>query len=527
MDDTNEKKVENALIGMAKLLKATCYYPDGHPSLNGAIKQAIQLFNAVTATSHEPLVLSVSRHGFLIDTHPVKTKNPLPEALAQRFFYHKIKVLTVFDDLRGHHLLDFARLVSNEPATIVAQGGITTLLDRQLISTIAVNEMNLTAAINRKQNLEFQQTSEVNFASDNSTGSLNATTDVLQIKEQTDSIKSLLQRLDAILHNPVPEKENQFLKLLGHLTRNMRLTLQGNIPQQTLPAFQQIDLWLQNTSLDKRYITVLKQALRSLSTRETVNLLIDETINTSKQATSRRIISELDNNIINFLIDRLAIELNHKLRKFINQLLINQGEKAFSPLIDSLGDERWFVVRNAIAILAESRDKQLIPIFVKQLQHQDARVVNEAIRALARIKSTESSQALIHQLNTDTGNFPLQIILALGALGDPIAVQPLIHIATQFDPTLNKKGLIKVAIVALGEIGDPKAIPTLLHLLQKTKIIKRNEYNEIRCQAATALSHFKDEASLKALQRASKGHQRTLATAARHALRLRGESSDA
>lgn len=521
MNSAVEQKIENALIGLSKLLKAVCYYPDGHPSLNNAVTEAVRLFADVTTPTNEPLVLGVSRQEFFANDLALRTTNPLPKALAQRLFYHKIKMLTVFPDLKDRHLLDFSRLVSSEPATIVAQGGINAMMDHQTISTISVNELNLAAATARKNSLEQggTSTSTSSFAADN-----NGAGDGFRAQSHTASIQKILQQLDIILHKPAAEHEQAFLKLLSQLTGTLRQTMHTPAHAQVLLTFQQIDLWLQNSSLDQRFVAVLKQAIRSMGDNSTIDLLIDDATTTKKLVTARHIISEFNDDICPILIERLSTELNHKLRKFISQLLIDRGEKAYVPLIKSLKDERWFVVRNAIAILGESRDESLIPNFVTKLHHQDARVVNEAIRALARIRSTESSQALLNFLGDGEGEFSLQIILALGALGDPVAVPPLIRIATRSDPMLHNKALIKAAIGSLGEIGDPAAVVPLMRILKRIKILKRAEYNEIRCQAATSLANFSDSASLKALQQASKSRQRTLATAARQAQRLRGEA---
>lgn len=529
METIKDQRIEDALIGLAKLLKSVSYYPDGHPSLNNAIAQSIKLFSTVKLASQEPLVLIVSRQGFFLDNRQLESKNPLINTLAQRLFFHKIKMLTIFPDLLDRHLLAFARLICEEPVSVITRGGIAELLDQQLIATISVNMLNLSAAANRKQKLEQQQGRGNTAASgDRKQNTIsNAATDIFQDKAHEASIQEILRQLDTILHNPTPETEAPFLRGVGQLNKIVRQLINGDRRMQALPALKQLGCWIQNSSLDKRFIKVLKQALRALGSQELVDLLIDNATDTQQQSLARHLIAELQDDIGTMLITRLSSETNNRLRKFISQLLVYQGEQVFEPLIDSLADERWFVVRNAVAILGESRKERLIPTFADQLNHPDARVVNEAIRALARIKTTASSQALIDHLGSGAGDFPQQIILALGALADPVAVPHLVAIATQSDPLLRKKALTKVAIVALGEIGDPRAVPTLLRLLQRIKLLKRAEYMEIRCQAAAALSSFGDRDSLLALQRASRSAQHNLATAAKQALRQRGEEDNA
>ncbi|MDY0190297.1 MAG: HEAT repeat domain-containing protein [Desulfuromonas sp.] len=528
METIHDQRIEDALIGLAKLLKNVSYYPDGHPSLNNAIAQSIKLFGTVNLASQEPLVLIVSRQGFFLDHGQLESKNPLINTLAQRLFFHKIKRLTLFPDLLDRHLLAFARLICEEPVAIIDKGGIAELLDRQLVSTISINMLNLSAAASRKNKLEQQQgsTSVDGAGKPDQSSSNKASNDIFQSNAHGVSIHELLQQLDGILHQPTKEKEPLFLRTVGQLSKIMRQMINDASRMQTLPALQQLDCWIQNSSLNQRFVNVLKQAVRSLGSQELVDLLIDNASDTPQQNLARHLIAELNSNTGVILIDRLSNETNTRLRKFISQLLVSRGEQVFAPLIASLNNERWFVVRNAVAILGESRDERLVPTFASQLNHSDARVVNEAIRALARIKTTSSSQALIDHLSSGNSDFPQQIILALGALADPIAVPYLTSIATRSDPFLRNKTLTKVAIAALGEIGAPEAVPTLIKLLQRIKLLKRAEYAEIRCQAALTLGSFNDSASLKALQRVSKSSQRNLAAAARQALRQRGEADN-
>ncbi|MEA3465796.1 MAG: HEAT repeat domain-containing protein [Thermodesulfobacteriota bacterium] len=526
MDTIHDQTIEHALIGLTKLLKNVSYYPDGHPSLNLAINQGLQLFSAVTSRNQEALVLSVSRQGFAIDEHPLEIKNPLPKNLAHQLFSHKIKSLTILPGLVDHHLLAFARLLNSEPSVIAAQGGAQDLLDRQRISTIAINELNLAAVRNRQQAIERGQPTPLSSASDSTGGASNnshqPSTQQASAYESTQSLNELIQRLNEILRAPAKKRETLFLQGLTQLIQTLQPIISSGNQKQAISVLRQLDSWIQNPSSPKRYVSVLKQAVQSLGGRPLLDLLMDNVKTASMLGLTRRIISLLDDDISTILVDRLGNEIDPKLRKFISQLLVNMGQRAFVPLINSLDDERWFVVRNAVTILSESRSEQLIPEFINQLHHPDGRVVNEAIRALSRIKVNRSSQELLYQLESGQCDFPNQIILALGALADPIAVPQLLRIATQHDPLLNKKPLIKVAITALGEISDATSARPLIHLMQRFKLLKRKEYNEIRCQAASALGHFNDADSLKALEKASNSAQRNLATAARQALRLHG-----
>ncbi|OEU72687.1 MAG: hypothetical protein BA874_04810 [Desulfuromonadales bacterium C00003068] len=520
MKTTLDQTVENALIGFAKLLKSVSYYPDGHPSLNGAINQSLELFSQITSREQTALTLAVSRQGFSFKETLLLFKSPLPKTLAERLFFHKIKTVTILPDLIDRHLLTFARTLCSEPVAVTAQGGIHEILDQQRVSTIAVNELNLDSILNRKKTLEKNDGGD-DINRHNTSAESNSSP---EISPQEVSLNALLRRLDEILQTPSQKNEGPFLHGLRQLIQSLQQFLARGERHQTVHIIQHIDSWIQNPSAPKRYVTVLSQAVRSISGKPVIDVLIDNATDTKGQNLAQHIISHFNDSLPELLVNRLTEEIDHKLRKFLSQQLIDLGEQAFPALIESLEDERWFVVRNSVAILSENRCEKLIPAFVSHLNHGDGRVVNEAIRALARINAQESSQALISHLKSGVCDFPNQVILALGALGDPICTPELLRIANQRDMYLHEKATTKVAIMALSEIADPESAPSLIHLLQKVKFVKRKEYTEIRCQAALALGRFDDEKSLAVLKKYAKSSQRNLSSAARQALRLRNES---
>ena len=518
MENILEQTVENALISFTKLLKNVSYYPDGHPSLNQAISHSLELFSSITLGNQQELNLTISRQGFTLEGNLLNCKSPLPATLAERLFFHKIKTLTILPELIDQHLLIFARTLCKEPSAIAKEGGITSILDQKRISTIAVNEHNLTAIRERQKSLD---QAKGNGNNQTNTSGINSTP---EISARDVSLNALITRLDEILKSPSQKNESPFLHGLKQLIQALQQFLARGERLQALRVIHQLDTWITQPATPQRYADVLCQAVHSMSDEPLIDLLIENATDCKGQTLAQNIILHLGDNVSTLLLNRLTKEIDNKLRKFLSQLLIDLGEQAFPALIETLEDERWFVVRNSVAILSESRSESLISSFVKQLNHPDGRVVNEAIRALARIKVEESSQALVAHLQSGHCDFPNQVILALGALGDTSCTPELQKIALRHDPFLHEKATTKVAIMAMGEIADPKSAHTLIHLLQRAKFLKRKDYNEIRCQAALALSRFDDYESLTALKRTANSSQRNLASASRQALRLRNET---
>ena len=523
MEGFTDTDLEQALIGWAKLLKNVSYYPNGHPALNDAVKQAVELFLAVLERDNKALALGIKRQQFLVNDHPLLTKNPLPPEVAGRLFAHKIKLLTFLPDLVDRHLLTLCRIITSEPSVIKEQGGVQEQLEQQQVTTIWTNEFDLSAIHSRRKAIEQNSSGSAEKSSAPTSGAHGGSAGQLLDSPEA-SLEQVMYRLQEILLAPSKATETPFLHGLRQLTQSLQRLMGGGQRQKALPILKQLDIWIQNPQSDPRYVRVLRQAVASLASQPLVDLLIDNAKTSQEQHFATRVIMELPTEQIgSLLIQRLSEELDHKLRKFLSQLLVTMGETVFPMLIDSLMDDRWFVTRNAIAILSESRNPQLTEQFIPYLDHPDGRVAKESIRALARIRTEEASQALIAKLESDAYDFPNQIILALGAQADPAAVPPLVRIACQRDTFLNQKSQVRDAILALSEIGTLECSQALIELMERGKLVKRKEYNEIRCQAAAALGNLKDAESLAALQRACQSSNQQLASTARQALRQRTE----
>jgi HEAT repeat protein len=176
------------------------------------------------------------------------------------------------------------------------------------------------------------------------------------------------------------------------------------------------------------------------------------------------------------------------------------------------------VVRNALNILSSRRNPEYIGVFKAQLLHPDTRVANEALAALAAIRHEHAADVLLEYLSMPRCPLAELALLALGAQQDPRAIPLLSQIALQNDHLLKQKKIRLKAIEALGEIRNPDANATLIAIIKKGKIIKRDEYLELRLAAISALGKTAGKEERELLQRMSTSHDPAIVKGARQAL---------
>ena len=135
-------------------------------------------------------------------------------------------------------------------------------------------------------------------------------------------------------------------------------------------------------------------------------------------------------------------------------------------LYDALRDSRWFVVRNAAALLGEMgvehADEELIPL----LHHADERLRVAGARALMRLRTVRSLQALhasIDDANPEVRRlsaaaFGLAGAIVGGGVRPPAArLAAALEIETDADVTLEM-------LAALGRLGSADAVQRLIRI---------------------------------------------------------------
>jgi HEAT repeat protein len=129
--------------------------------------------------------------------------------------------------------------------------------------------------------------------------------------------------------------------------------------------------------------------------------------------------------------------------------LAGMGEKASDVLGTLVHDHRWFVVRNAVLVLGETREPWALPHLTRTLAHPDPRVRRETLIALARIGGEEAAKLVSGMLTDPEPNVREAAALAAGTLGARSAIEPLLATVRDGDDP----GVEVAALRALGRLG--------------------------------------------------------------------------
>lgn len=500
-----------ALAELHKALKAMGFYPAGHPLRAESLRLA---FGALSdAIGEEPLLLAIGKGGFTSSGGEAAVgDNPMVQGLARELFIRRVRRLAFLDDLSLADLESFLSLLTFDHRTIPSVGGMEALMAQRGITTIWVNEIDLTAIGRKRQELRdsFAATGHgppavevplkcspapdaVATPSPLAAGESLAEESLAQAAPSPEDLIAFMAR------EPDDERYRQlaraFVKECGRLQDNgefgrllplLELLLQqandgglGLVRRgSALLAFDQ--------AVGETMIAFLVQRLEAEGGREGERLF--------------PLFFQLGSRAVAPLVARLRCAEGARRLKSLAAALVALGDEASQSVAELLADDRAPVVQAAAEILGEIGARGCEAALRRCLGHPDEGVRREALRGLVRIGGPEAEEALIDCL--DPSRDPLLRHLAavsLGTLRSSRAVEPLLGVVTEGDPFLRTYPLKKDALAALGKIGDRRAVPSLVALLRSRPWFFRRRGEELRCQAAAVLGQIGEPALLPLL----------------------------
>lgn len=202
----------------------------------------------------------------------------------------------------------------------------------------------------------------------------------------------------------------------------------------------------------------------------------------------QRLLSVLGESMIDPLLEVLAAEQDMTARKALIELISSSAHDYIPELGARLGDHRWYLVRNVVAILASTRSPEALPFLQRTLRHADARVRRETIRGLAGIRVALADSMIAAALNDVDVQNVQAAARHLGLIRARSAAPALEQVALGTSIGNHEAAARVEAIGALAKIGAPSSVAVLEALSRKQGLFGGGRDREIRAAAAEALS---------------------------------------
>ncbi|MFN8012345.1 MAG: HEAT repeat domain-containing protein [Holophagaceae bacterium] len=213
---------------------------------------------------------------------------------------------------------------------------------------------------------------------------------------------------------------------------------------------------------------------------------------------------------IRYLVVALGQEGDRHWRGRLLELLRGTGAQAIPPLREALRSSAWYLVRNALNLLADVGDAACAEAVLPHLRHADGRVRRAAVRALWKLLGPACAPALGALLPDTDPETQMEILFGLGQAKAAESAAAVLALA--LDARAPEKLRLR-AFDTLPLLGAATAVAPLAELFKRRKgLFGGAEPFEIRLAAAKALKGIGSPearwALMKAVEAEPKGRER-------------------
>ena len=188
---------------------------------------------------------------------------------------------------------------------------------------------------------------------------------------------------------------------------------------------------------------------------------------------------------------------------------------AVPTLIHLLGDNRWYVARNATDLLGEMRALEAENALLEVVNHREERVRRSVATALARLGTPRAIQAVQQMFHDPVPEVRTHAVQGLGTTKSPRAVSVLAHaLDAETDPEVQA-----VILAALGRQATEEAVARLLKAAEPEGRLFKRKPTALRVSAVQALAEANTPAAIAALRRFAEDKEREVRHTAVRALR--------
>src|SRR3989442_646363 len=179
-------------------------------------------------------------------------------------------------------------------------------------------------------------------------------------------------------------------------------------------------------------------------------------------------------------------------------------------LLHIIDHAEWFVVRNVAELIGELGMEDAVPALGKCLDHPDERVRKAVGLALAKIGTRGAAEPLRRALRDRSQEVRMQVAVGIRGRKSSALAMPLV-VAMEEE---KDEAVVRELILALGRIGSPDAVQALIKWAQPTGRFFGRKPSELRVAAVEALRLAGTPAALGTLEGLSDDGDRAVRDAA-------------
>jgi HEAT repeat protein len=519
------KTVSSIVVDLAKAHSLCEYYPVVHPTLSAALHR---LEDALLATGDD-LHLGVAPGGLSVHGDSVARRSPHVQRMAASLGEHGVHELSLLHQITAESLGRLLSAVALQPRVIAAAGGLPAALTAAGVARVAINGRPVEPA-------RMVVSSEPPAA--RGTGAPLGKTQGALDDVALWSTHDMYQQVQLSARRVETEDLGELRKMLREGADSDRL--------EALQRLEYVAQWCLERGMVDRAVAVLGDlradadgmARRNPATRGSIMMamhrianrnLVEEIVarlgrarTEEDRASLRGVVVALGAEAVTPLVRSLIAASDLSARRAYRDALVELDRVGVPLLEDMVGDERWFVVRNMVGILGEIRSADAVDHFARTIRHGDVRVRRETVIALSKFGGEEAVQQLLVGLADVEPSLRAAAALGLGLTKAGTAVTPLLK---RLGEESDGDAALEI-IRALGRIGDARAVQALAERASGGSLFSRTPL-PIRLEAIRALGEIGGDAARAVIQRQMRDRNEAVRDAALKAIEGKSEQQPA
>lgn len=265
-----------------------------------------------------------------------------------------------------------------------------------------------------------------------------------------------------------------------------------------------------------------EEVLETLHSREFVIETLDalDRFGSDKQEEVRDYILAVGSPFADELINRLAETENMAVRRYYMACLKEMGRNAHEPILERLNDERWYLVRNLIIVLAQHQHPALVKKLYPLIDYPHPRVRQEILKLMYLYNRPRAERQLLEELQSQ--NISTQFYAAqIADRSQNKAVQRQL-LKILHDGVLNEERLeLKIQILhALSKIGDAGVVSFLEGLINSGNLLHPKLFRRLKLEAIKTLGCYPATVASPLLEKLVKTVNSEIVSIATEQLRL-------
>lgn len=491
---------------MARAVRAAAMYPHRHPARERLLAKFHEKVFSLLADFGK-IEMGVSAAGLTFLGDPVETRDGSATLLGEELFLRQVGTLSF---VKGITLIDveaLADLVHTSPEEVRAAGGASAFTMSKGAQALRVEEVDYDGILRRREETDEGKSSYgqevaspggVPDREGRAGAPLVFDDDGLPEVTQDEWLDKKLWELDSAPDFPT------YKATLREIFLNLRSTGALNLPQFTEVVIGRLGRHLDDAR-PPEVRELARSGVRELASPQVLELLVGRLTrrNTRNREGVMAVFSAAPEKAIPALLIGLVNEKGTFGRKAIMTALSSFGTQVRPFLEGALEDERWFVVRNALGLLAETGNEKDAPAVQRFLAHENPKVRMEALRFFTRHHAPSAERHILALLQDPDPEVRARAVFTLGARGGRKSFQRLVGMAKKPFWGEGDIPLRETAIRSLGRMGGNDAVLFLRSLLRGRGVIDPDGHARLEKAVVEALAEIGGDLAAEALSRAS------------------------